>query len=200
MKTTNRQITSNNNNKNYQFNSSTQLPKENKQLILPSLQQMEMTTLPREVLKWIQSLDLTYSVKNIKKDFNNGFLIAQILSRYNHNPAIVQMHSIDNGYSMERRRDNWLMINKYLKEINERSIQNFGREFLRIDDIELLIENKNNEILTFLIKLYQELTNRKIPQIEGKNTKTDTTNTNTLKSITKTLQNITKNTKNSYNT
>ena len=137
----------------------------------------KIDNLPREVIKWIQSLDLTYSVKNIKKDFNNGFLVAQILSRYypvTNNQAAnfkaMQMHTISNELSMKARRDNWTQINKFLIKINEIST--------RIDDMETFIKNENGEILLFIISLYQELTKRHIPLLEGKIISTDVDNVN----------------------
>jgi hypothetical protein len=76
------------------------------------------------------------------------------------------MHSIDNALHINARRDNWTQINNFLKK--HRDIKN-----LKNEDIDKIIDNKNNEVLTFLIKLYEELTNRRIPALEGVKYKTD---------------------------
>jgi hypothetical protein len=75
------------------------------------------------------------------------------------------MHSIDNGFSNERKRDNWILIAKYLKELNEPNLKN--------ENMEVYIKNENNEVLFFILKLYQELTKRKVPIMEGKKFRTD---------------------------
>jgi hypothetical protein len=81
------------------------------------------------------------------------------------------MHSIDNGQSYQSRKDNWLQINKYIKAQDKiRSLNN--------EDIDSIIENKNNEVVTFVIKLYQELTSRRLPILQGTKFKTDVDNKN----------------------
>lgn len=68
--------------------------------------------MPRDVLKWLQSLNLSYSVKVPRRDLANGFIVAEILAA--HFPD-VPMHSFENVTSMERKRLNWGLLQKEFK-------------------------------------------------------------------------------------
>ncbi|KAG6973362.1 hypothetical protein JG688_00003578 [Phytophthora aleatoria] len=110
--------------------------------------------LNRELLRWIQSLDLAYSIKNVKRDFANGFLVAEILSRYYDKD--ISMHSYDNGIGMKVRKDNW-----------DQLVKIFGRfadlELLtNKSDIDAIVHCQNGAAVAFLTKLYQCLTKRTI--------------------------------------
>ncbi|KAJ3331639.1 hypothetical protein HDU76_002646 [Blyttiomyces sp. JEL0837] len=75
-----------------------------------------MAGLSREVLKWVQSLNLSYSIKNSKRDFANGFLIAEILSKYH--PNDVQMHAFDTGTGPAARKNNWDLLERVFAKLN----------------------------------------------------------------------------------
>lgn len=47
------------------------------------------------------------------RDFANGFLVAEVLSKYF--PDDVQMHSFENVTSIERKRSNWHLLKKFFK-------------------------------------------------------------------------------------
>ena len=116
-----------------------------------------MSALPRELLKWLQSLDLTYSVKNVKRDFSNGFMVAEIFSRYYVND--VQMHSFENGSSLTKKLDNWMQLQKFFKR--KLLPQGIEIEAELIDDV---IHCKTDEAAGKLIgQIYTILTGRKLP-------------------------------------
>eukprot|EP00347_Sterkiella_histriomuscorum_P008400 403345240 len=112
---------------------------------------MSSASLPREVLKWIQSLDLSYSVKNVRRSFNNGFLIAEIFSRYF--PQDIQMHSFDNAENFKKKKDNWQQLQVFFEK---RKIP------IVIKNMDSLILNENDVTLEFVKQVYTLLTERQL--------------------------------------
>ena len=47
------------------------------------------------------------------RDFSNGYLVAEILSRYF--PAEINLCSFDNGVALSKKIDNWEQITKFLE-------------------------------------------------------------------------------------
>jgi len=56
-------------------------------------------------------LNISSSIKNVKFDFGNGYIVAEILNRYY--PQDVRLNSFDTGQSKKCRKDNW----QYLKKL-----------------------------------------------------------------------------------
>eukprot|EP00918_Siedleckia_nematoides_P078064 GHVU01170831.1.p1 GENE.GHVU01170831.1~~GHVU01170831.1.p1 ORF type:complete len:200 (+),score=21.95 GHVU01170831.1:73-672(+) len=116
-----------------------------------------MSGLSREVLKWLQSLDLSVAVKNPRRDFSDGLLVAEILYRYF--PHDVQLHSFHSACNAALKEENWRMLLKV-----------FARtQFLEAGAcnkaaIEPVMHCAPGAAVAFVHLLYEGLTKRKAPQ------------------------------------
>jgi len=110
-----------------------------------------MSGFSREVLKWIQSLDLTWQLKTPKWDLTNGYLVAEIFSWYY--PQEVQMHMYNNGTSLDSKLRNWSLLKNFIKQ---------HKLDIPDDYVEGTIHCKEGAALLFIERLYEILTNRQL--------------------------------------
>jgi len=108
--------------------------------------------LHRDILRWMQSLDLSYSVKNVKRDFANGFLVAEIFSRYYEKD--LSMHSFDNGTSVKKRKDNWKLLENF-----------FTKKHIDFDNtlISPCIHCQEGASIKLVSRVYEILTKKTLP-------------------------------------
>ena len=111
--------------------------------------------LPRPMIKWLDSLDLAYSIRNPRRDLSNGFIIAEILAR--HYPKEINIYTIYNGLNSDKKRDNWEIISKLLAK----------KEFpVPKSEFEQIYNYVPDIAYKFLVRLYEFLTKRKLPGLK----------------------------------
>ncbi|XP_041042635.1 spermatogenesis-associated protein 4 isoform X2 [Carcharodon carcharias] len=100
------------------------LPSNTSQCWVPNETQTVFAPVParaglaREVIKWLQSLDLRFPFKNVKKAFCNGYLVAEIFSWYY--PQDVDIKVFNNGVSFPSKLKNWSQLEHFFfrKKLN----------------------------------------------------------------------------------
>ncbi|XP_074650094.1 spermatogenesis-associated protein 4-like [Tubulanus polymorphus] len=113
-----------------------------------------MAGLSREVIRWLQSLDLTWQVKTPKWDLTNGFLVAEIFSWYF--PLEITMHSYNNGTSLDSKQRNWALLKNFIKKHKLEIPEDF---------VEGTIHCKEGAAQLLCDRIYEILTNRPVKKM-----------------------------------
>ncbi|XP_029434291.1 spermatogenesis-associated protein 4 isoform X2 [Rhinatrema bivittatum] len=135
-----------------------------RRIVLSYPQTPKRTGLPRDLLKWLQSLDLTFFPLIFRRDLSNGYIIAEIFFWYY--PEDIQMHSFRNGNSLPIKLGNWAVLERFFRK---RKL-NFSKEM-----IDGTIHCKPGAAEALLQSIYITLTSRGIQVIRDE--KVDLTDT-----------------------
>ena len=73
-----------------------------------------MAGVPRPLLTWMLNLNLSVTVKSARRDFANGYLVAEIINK--HVPRELSLHMFDTSASLPRKQANWALLTKFLKK------------------------------------------------------------------------------------
>jgi hypothetical protein len=111
----------------------------------------EPLSFPREILRWVQSLNLSVAIRDIRRDFINGYVIADIISTYHKNT--IFLHALQNSHNSALKASNWFILSKAFTKIGFH---------VRPADYQEIQHGNQNQLITFLIKLFKFLTNRAI--------------------------------------
>lgn len=100
--------------------------------------------IPRDISRWFDKLDLTYAVRNLSRDLANGFVVAEIISRYppkEKEKKDLDIYTFYNSLSIEKRLDNWKRIADVLKHRGHK---------ISVEDYEPVIYLKKDAALNFI--------------------------------------------------
>merc|ERR1739838_1074978 len=95
--------------------------------------------IPREVLKWLQSMDLSFPIRNIKRDFSNGFMISEILHWYY--PSEIYSYSFEMATSVMKKERNWNLLEAFFTKKKLKIPHECKLDFLPEDQKERTIFN-----------------------------------------------------------
>ncbi|XP_027312182.1 spermatogenesis-associated protein 4 [Anas platyrhynchos] len=113
--------------------------------------------LPRAVLRWLQSLDLPACPRHCRRDFSNGYLVAEILARYF--PAEIRSRACGTGSSLPTKLSNWARLQRFFAKHNLSVAQEL---------IEGTIHCKPGAAERLVQDIYSLLTNRCIKSLQDR--------------------------------
>jgi len=70
--------------------------------------------LPREIWRWLLGFSLIGKIKNVRRDFSNGYVIAEVLHHYY--PKDIELPEYRNGDSLPTKVANWQQLELFFKK------------------------------------------------------------------------------------